>query len=171
MSTQSCRRLLSTPIPISISSSRIANCPRGFSTTASGMLNRHDLSISEGHDESQVLSQATELVSPNGRWRLTNFGAGLERDFKFKTFKSTWDFMNDIAGECKVQRHHPEWSNVYNRTTIRWTTHKPQGLSLKDTAMARFCDEVAGRYGEVWPDPDGKGECGLCGGGGGGKGS
>ncbi len=57
--------------------------------------------------------------------------------------------MNDIAAECKVQRHHPEWTNVFTRTHIKWTTHNPKGLSAKDTYMARFCDDVAARRGEV----------------------
>jgi len=59
--------------------------------------------------------------------------------------------MSEVANECKKQKHHPEWANVFNRTEIRWTTHKPHGLSLKDTHMARFCDEAAERHGEQWP--------------------
>jgi hypothetical protein len=65
-------------------------------------------------------------------------------------------FMNEVAKECMVQRHHPEWTNVFNRVVIRWTTHAPRGMSLKDTYMARFCDEAAERHGEQWPDPAGK---------------
>jgi len=56
--------------------------------------------------------------------------------------------MNTVAEECKAQRHHPEWTNVFNRTAVKWTTHSPRGMSLKDTHMARFCDEVAERLGE-----------------------
>lgn len=59
------------------------------------------------------------------------------------------DFMNTIAAECKVRRHHPEWTNTYNRTTITWTTHKPEGLSTKDVEMAEFCDRVGGEVGEI----------------------
>jgi len=57
--------------------------------------------------------------------------------------------MNLISSECSVQKHHPEWSNVYNTTFIRWTTHSPSGLSFKDISMARFCDEKAKECGEV----------------------
>lgn len=88
--------------------------------------------------------------------------------------------MSEIATECnKPQfRHHPEWSNVYNFTRVRWTTHWPEGISGKDLEMARFCDEVAGRWGEVEEDggedgegEEGKGEeIGEEGGGGGGGG-
>ena len=57
--------------------------------------------------------------------------------------------MNRVATECKRQRHHPEWSNVYNKLHIRWTTHSPKGLSSKDTSMARFCDEAAKEFDEL----------------------
>ncbi|KAI9723091.1 MAG: hypothetical protein M1828_004339 [Chrysothrix sp. TS-e1954] len=53
--------------------------------------------------------------------------------------------MDDIASECRTHRHHPEWSNVYNRVFVRWTTHNPPGLSEKDTLMARLCDSFASR--------------------------
>ncbi|EMF11458.1 transcriptional coactivator/pterin dehydratase, partial [Sphaerulina musiva SO2202] len=80
-------------------------------------------------------------------WKLTKNKTGIERNFRFKTFKNTWAFMSEIAAECnKPQvRHHPEWSNVYNFTRVRWTTHWPEGISGKDLEMARFCDEVARR--------------------------
>ena len=61
--------------------------------------------------------------------------------------------MNQVAAECKKQRHHPEWSNIYNKTSIRWTTHNPEGLSNKDTNMARFCDEAGEQFGELAPEP------------------
>ncbi|CZT04696.1 related to pterin-4-alpha-carbinolamine dehydratase [Rhynchosporium graminicola] len=89
------------------------------------------------------------LKSSGGKWTLIESGKGVERGFKFKTFKKTWEFMNTIASECAVQKHHPEWSNVYNTTFIRWTTHAPPGLSEKDVSMARFCDEKARECGEV----------------------
>jgi len=80
---------------------------------------------------------------------LMESGKGVERSFKFRTFKKTWEFMNIVAEECKVKKHHPEWSNVYNTTFIRWTTHSPPGLSEKDVQMARYCDEQAEICGEV----------------------
>lgn len=79
------------------------------------------------------------------------------------------DFMTHVASECKKQKHHPEWTNVYNHTRIRWTTHKPEGLSRRDTSMARFCDEAGEQFEEVGGVQDlvaDAKEC--CGGGGGG---
>ncbi|KAI6993589.1 hypothetical protein KC363_g320 [Hortaea werneckii] len=140
------------------------------------MLTRADLSIADSTpDQDSLVQEASQLVENGGRWRLCREGRGIERGFKFKTFKTTWDFMNAIATECKRTRHHPEWSNVYNRTQILWTTHSPAGLSGRDTEMARFCDRVAGEMGEVVEVSEGEGEDGkgvrdCCGGGDGGDG-
>ena len=53
--------------------------------------------------------------------------------------------MNSVAESAKTEKHHPEWSNTYNRVFVRWTTHNPAGLSEKDTHMATLCDELAKR--------------------------
>ena len=59
------------------------------------------------------------------------------------------EFMNTVAAECKKQKHHPEWTNIYNKTHIRWTTHVPEGLSAKDTHMAKFCDDAGAEASEL----------------------
>jgi len=158
-----------------IAPQRTSIIQRSFTSTRRAMVGRLDLSISAHQNEQQVVDEVTQLVD-NGRWHLcVGGGAGLERQFKFRTFKATWvrpyqfslspsviprgakserqDFMNEVASECKKQKHHPEWTNVFNRTNVRWTTHSPKGMSVKDTHMARFCDEAAERHGEQYPDP------------------
>jgi 4a-hydroxytetrahydrobiopterin dehydratase len=39
--------------------------------------------------------------------------------------------------------HHPEWSNVYNRVTVRLTTHDAGGLTHLDFALAQAMDSLA----------------------------
>jgi len=55
--------------------------------------------------------------------------------------------MSLVAEECKAKKHHPSWSNLYNEVSIEWTTHKPEGLSIKDVEMAEFCDLTATEIG------------------------
>lgn len=44
-------------------------------------------------------------------------------ELEFKDFVDAFAFMGDVAALAEAQNHHPEWSNVYNRLTIRLTTH------------------------------------------------
>lgn len=57
--------------------------------------------------------------------------------------------MTAVSLQCKIKNHHPEWSNVFNTTFIRWTTHNPKGLSDKDVELAATCDSLADAFGEV----------------------
>ncbi|KAF2089298.1 transcriptional coactivator/pterin dehydratase, partial [Saccharata proteae CBS 121410] len=84
-----------------------------------------------------------------GGWTLLSNGNGVERTFRFKTFKAAWNFMNAVAEVCKKEKHHPEWTNVYNSVHVRWTTHVPPSLSGQDLLMARLCDELAAEHGEI----------------------
>ncbi|EGX92892.1 pterin-4-alpha-carbinolamine dehydratase, putative [Cordyceps militaris CM01] len=119
-------------------------------------------SFSAGTDKSAATEALRPLITPDagGKWTLTADGYGIERSFKFATFNKTWEFMNAVAAEAKKNKHHPEWSNVYNTTFIRWTTHNPKGLAIKDLDMATTCDFLAEHFGEVG---SGKKSCGLSG--------
>ncbi|KAM0277926.1 hypothetical protein ACHAQH_005469 [Verticillium albo-atrum] len=125
---------------------------RAFTTTPAPMSTQNP-SFSKGADPSALTPKLTPLLAP-GRWSLTNEGAALERTFRFKTFAKTWDFMTAVSLQCKLKNHHPEWSNVYNTTFIRWTTHEPKGLSEKDVTLATLCDQLAKDFGEVIEDED-----------------
>ncbi|KUI68715.1 Putative pterin-4-alpha-carbinolamine dehydratase [Cytospora mali] len=117
--------------------------------------------FAEGSDENLLTKAVDNLTS--GKWALTANGQGLERPFKFKTFAKTWDFMTAVSLQCKIKNHHPEWSNVYNTTFIRWTTHSPPGLSAKDTELAAICDDIAKSFGEVQEETPADQSCQLKG--------
>ncbi|ESZ94191.1 pterin-4-alpha-carbinolamine dehydratase family protein [Sclerotinia borealis F-4128] len=88
------------------------------------------------------------LMEHGGNWLLTANGLGLERIFKFKGFDNTWRFMKKVAAKSKIERHHPEWCNIYNILFIRWTTHDPPGLTDTDILMAKYCDLLAPSHHE-----------------------
>ncbi|OTA91670.1 hypothetical protein M434DRAFT_75924 [Hypoxylon sp. CO27-5] len=120
--------------------------------------------FSAGVDEPALTRALEPLLASAGRggkWTLIPGGEGLERSFKFKTFTKTWDFMTAVSLQCKIKNHHPEWSNVYNTTYIRWTTHNPKGLSAKDVELAAICDGLAGDFGEIVEENGGGDSCSL----------
>jgi len=64
--------------------------------------------------------------------------------------------MTLVSAYASKSRHHPEWSNIYNRVFVRWTTHDASGLSKKDVEAAKAVDEFAVKV--VGEDGKGKGD-------------
>lgn len=73
-------------------------------------------------------------------WALVEGRAGIEKEFHFKGFNAAFGFITRVALAAERHNHHPEWSNVYNRVTIRWTTHSEGGVTDLDLKLARLCD-------------------------------
>ncbi|OCK85801.1 transcriptional coactivator/pterin dehydratase [Lepidopterella palustris CBS 459.81] len=132
------------PIPASHSPIRTnfrrTSCTSDSNPTPSSTPNSTPIFSANSPDE--LPSRASDLLR-NSPWTLTTSRIGIARTYRFKTFKTAWNFMNLVAAECQKQRHHPSWHNLYNEVTIEWTTHRPRGLSVKDVAMAEFCDRTA----------------------------
>lgn len=76
-------------------------------------------------------------------WKLDDDGEAIARDFKFDDFVAAFGFMAQVALNAEKADHHPEWSNVYNKVSIRLTTHDAGGLTKKDIDLARKIDEIA----------------------------
>lgn len=78
------------------------------------------------------------------KWQLEPGGAAITRDIRFRTFREAFGFMTQVALAAERMDHHPEWSNVYNRVSIRLTTHDAGGLTEKDARLAKAIDRAAG---------------------------
>ena len=76
-------------------------------------------------------------------WSLCDDGRAIEKEFTFKGFNAAFGFMSRVALAAERANHHPEWSNVYNRVQIRWTTHSAGGLTDLDMRLAGLCDRFA----------------------------
>lgn len=66
----------------------------------------------------------------------------IETSLEFESFKDCFTIMCRIAFEVEAQNHHPEWYNVYNRLSIRLTTHDAGGVSEKDFKLARTIEKI-----------------------------
>lgn len=61
----------------------------------------------------------------------------LVTELMFDNFVDAFQFMTEVAEVAESQNHHPEWSNVYNRVSIRLTTHDAGNLiTQKDRALS-----------------------------------
>ena len=66
----------------------------------------------------------------------------IETSLEFETFKDCFTIMCIIAFEVEALNHHPEWYNVYNRLSIRLTTHDAGGISDKDFKLAHIIEKI-----------------------------
>jgi 4a-hydroxytetrahydrobiopterin dehydratase len=66
----------------------------------------------------------------------------IEKNFEFKDFKEALAAMVRIGFEAEALNHHPEWKNVYNKLSIRLSTHDAGGLTEKDFALAKKIDRI-----------------------------
>jgi len=72
-----------------------------------------------------------------------NSGEYLEREMVFKDFISTWAFMNKVALLAEKLGHHPDWSNSYNKLTIRLSSHDAGNIiTEKDRNFAELIDKL-----------------------------
>lgn len=69
-------------------------------------------------------------------WTLEPGEAAITREFRFGDFVQAFAFMTRIALVAEKNNHHPEWSNVYNRVSMRLTTHDAGGLTQRDFDLA-----------------------------------
>ena len=67
-------------------------------------------------------------------WDIT--GDSISRDFVFTDFVRAFGFMASAAVIAEKMNHHPEWSNVYNRVSVKLSTHEVGGLSELDFYLA-----------------------------------
>lgn len=85
------------------------------------------------------------IETPSG-WTRDEPRDAITREFAFKDFNQAFAFMTQVALAAEKADHHPEWSNVYNKVRVTLTTHDAGGLTEKDLALARFCDDAFAKF-------------------------
>jgi 4a-hydroxytetrahydrobiopterin dehydratase len=67
----------------------------------------------------------------------------LHKTYTFPTFEQAMAFMQLAATGISTLNHHPEWCNVYNKITVRLTTHDAGNtVTDKDRKLAELLDKV-----------------------------
>ena len=71
----------------------------------------------------------------------------LHGDFRFKNFVEAFSFMTQCAFAAEQINHHPEWSNVWNKVSIKLTTHDAGNIiTEKDRQLAEQIIEIYKKY-------------------------
>lgn len=89
-------------------------------------------------------AECAKLLDELAGWSMVEEGRAIEKTFQLANFIDAFAFMTKVAMRAEKMNHHPEWSNVYGRVTIRLTTHDAGGLTERDAKLARAIDGLAG---------------------------
>jgi len=78
-------------------------------------------------------------------WKQTN--NALVAEFQFKNFTQAFSFMTQVAFAAEKANHHPEWTNVYNKVSIKLTTHDAGNvITSKDEHLSKEIDAIYKTY-------------------------
>ena len=66
----------------------------------------------------------------------------LEKNFKFKNFKDSQKFVNNVGEISEEEGHHPEIIFGWGYAKINITTHAIEGLSENDFILAAKIDKI-----------------------------
>ena len=67
------------------------------------------------------------------------------KSFQFKDFSEAFSFMTRVAFLAEKMNHHPNWTNEYNKVTIRLSTHDAGNtITQKDRDLAASIDKLTG---------------------------
>ena len=107
------------------------------------LVDRHCVHDAAALDDTAIRSLLAEVPD----WHVD--GTRLEREFVFRDFHETMEFVNALAFMIHREDHHPDLALGYRRCTASWTTHSAGNrLSDNDFICAAKADALyAGRAG------------------------
>jgi len=73
----------------------------------------------------------------------------LVRVYKFKSDKSTNQFVSRILNLAEKENHHPLLIAEWHKVTLSWSTHDQKSITSLDYKLARKSDEI---YLKINPD-------------------
>ncbi len=68
----------------------------------------------------------------------------LVKKYTFGSFREAISFMVRAGFEAEAIDHHPDWTNVYNRVSVRLNTHDADSkVTAKDVELARRFEKIS----------------------------
>jgi 4a-hydroxytetrahydrobiopterin dehydratase len=79
-----------------------------------------------------------EKIEAINGWDFTD--NALSKSYTFKNFTEALAFIVQVGCHSEKQNHHAEIWNVYNKVTLRLSTHDAGGVTDKDLKLAKAID-------------------------------
>ncbi len=96
------------------------------------------------------MNKIKELQQQVSHWSVNPEGTRIEREFLFKNYYHTMNFVNAIAWIANKEAHHPDLEVNYGRALVVFTTHDSGNrLTINDFICATKVDALleAGDFG------------------------
>jgi 4a-hydroxytetrahydrobiopterin dehydratase len=89
-------------------------------------------------------AQLAELIREIPEWApiVIDHVMQLERVFTFRNFRLALAFTNQVGELAEAEGHHPEIVTEWGKVTVRWWTHKIEGLHINDFICAAKTDAL-----------------------------
>jgi 4a-hydroxytetrahydrobiopterin dehydratase len=95
-----------------------------------------------------VTTEVIKLSEEVPTWSLSTTVAAtsrLHREFKFKDFRESIEFVKKVADIAEQEAHHPDIFIFYNVVRLDLSTHSVNGLSENDFIVAAKIDALNGK--------------------------
>lgn len=69
-------------------------------------------------------------------------GDEIKKEYKFKNFKDSMEFINKVAEIAENEDHHPDIFISYNKVLLTLTTHIAKGLTKNDFILAAKINQL-----------------------------
>jgi 4a-hydroxytetrahydrobiopterin dehydratase len=89
--------------------------------------------------QQNILKQIKRL----SEWKaIKNKEDKLRKEYRFKDFKTSLNFVNQIGKLAEKQNHHPQIMLTWGKVIVKLWTHEAQGLTEKDIKLAQAIDKL-----------------------------
>lgn len=90
-----------------------------------------------------TIQEAETLMKDIHGWELAGGAKQIEKEFKFKDFKSALAFANKVGDIAEAEGHHPDLTVKWGSVRVELSTHAIGGLSVNDFILAAKIDTIA----------------------------
>lgn len=97
---------------------------------------------------SVTAEEIKELHPKISDWRIITEDSipKLDREFKFKNFRDSIAFTDEVGAAAEEEGHHPRLTVEWGKVSVTWWTHKIKNLHKNDFIMAAKTDAIYRKY-------------------------
>ena len=93
--------------------------------------------------QSRVLASPQVALGQLGaNWQVSGDGASIEKQFVFTDFHEASNFIQRYTDYCSKLNSIPQWSNVYNKVTVKLSDPEFKSVSSKEVSLGQYLDMV-----------------------------